>query len=153
MKGNRLTPVGTEAASYGYPTLPDPALRRSPLAEPQGYARGQTRDCNTCPDRAPCARSVSRCGMFANPECEAAIERKPSNPDRPLTALQTQVLEAINAHPAGLRAIDVARVTGLQKQTCSYTLYSLARREMIVADDSSATRRIYRPLFPEKGTE
>lgn len=144
MKGSRLRPNEYEGAGYRNPAAPDPAIRRSPLATPDGISGGQARQYRTCDLLRACRASVIRLGAFADPECEAAIERQQIQ--APLTPLQVTVLETLAAHPDGLRVNEIIRLTGLRSQSVDYALNALRRRELLVAQKIGARSYVYRPV-------
>jgi hypothetical protein len=141
MKGYRLTPVADQTASYGYPTPPDPAERRTPLIEPQGLNYAGAPRCEDCPDCGECVISVVRLGRFVRPECEMAfggrtkILNKQSLPH--LSETYKLVLRTLAGCPEGATGGRIARATGLARQRVRDSLEALVQRGLVTVDRNS----------------
>jgi DNA-binding NarL/FixJ family response regulator len=140
MKGYRMVAEGTEAAAYGYPAPPDPAERRSPLAEPQGVNRFCSPRCEDCPDCGECLVSVIRGGQFARQQCEMAFGGGARIINRQATARTTdrqrQILEVLAQYPEGATGGRITRATGLDRQRVRDHLERLVKRGHATVDRS-----------------
>ena len=75
---------------------PDPALRRSPLAEARGHRSTESLpNCWSCADRVTCWQSVIRVGPFAREECEAGSPVNGRRPVRKTSELHAVVLDQL----------------------------------------------------------
>lgn len=111
----------------------DPALRRSPLAEPQGRLTHRLPDCESCDVRGACSRSVIGCGPFARDVCEAA-SGEGMMPLKPGT-LKFRTMELLQRHPGGLRCAEILTLLGgsIHRSTLTSALAALQVRGDVIA--------------------
>lgn len=107
-------------------------VRRSPLATPQGRNTGrQLLDCNTCPDRELCSRSVIRLGMFARLECEMASGEIKHTDGRRVNISQ-EALRILQEADAPMTTVQLARQLGTRSKSLWRTLRRLEEDGHIV---------------------